>query len=94
MGSRPRSPWPLPELGAVCFRSSQGNIRVFCRVRPLLGEELAGVPGDDPFPQHIGFSPDGKSLELEKLADVGMNEVRYKINAWLQVQKRGLMYQI
>ncbi|ELU09990.1 hypothetical protein CAPTEDRAFT_2580 [Capitella teleta] len=34
----------------------KGNIRVFCRVRPLLGEELAGVPGDDPDPQHIVFA--------------------------------------
>lgn len=61
--------------GFSCISACQGNIRVFCRVRPLLGEELAGVPGDDPDPQHIVFGHDGKSLELEKLSDVSANEV-------------------
>ncbi|ORX94860.1 kinesin-domain-containing protein [Basidiobolus meristosporus CBS 931.73] len=36
----------------------KGNIRVFCRVRPLLGAELS----DDM--SHISFPDDGKSIEL------------------------------
>ena len=52
--------------------SHQGNIRVFCRVRPLLGEELIGSDGTI---QHITFPEDNsKVLELEKLAGVCMNE--------------------
>lgn len=41
----------------------QGNIRVFCRVRPLLGEELE-KNGSDHI-HHISFT-DEKSLEMIK----------------------------
>jgi len=54
---------------------SQGNIRVFTRVRPLLGAELLGSNGEI---AHIHF-PDNDHcmLELEKLADANPNEVLY-----------------
>ena len=42
----------------------KGNIRVFCRVRPLLGDELAQTAGEIP---HMVFT-DEKSLELGKTA--------------------------
>ncbi|XP_041472331.1 carboxy-terminal kinesin 2-like [Lytechinus variegatus] len=49
----------------------KGNIRVFCRVRPLLSSEQ--VAGDD-IP-HINFPDvDGKTLVLDKLSDVSLNE--------------------
>lgn len=49
----------------------KGNIRVFCRVRPLLGSEQ--ICGDD-IP-HISFPDvDGKTLVLDKLSDVSLNE--------------------
>ena len=51
----------------------KGNIRVFCRVRPLLGEECLG---NDGIISHIGFLEDTKTLELEKLADQSVNEVQ------------------
>lgn len=51
----------------------QGNIRVFCRVRPLLGEELLGSDGTI---NHMAFpDADSKLLELEKMSDAGLNEV-------------------
>ena len=56
--------------GFLCI---QGNIRVFCRVRPLLGDECLGNDGEI---SHIGFPDDDcRELELEKLSDVGVNEV-------------------
>ena len=56
----------------------QGNIRVFCRVRPLLGDELLGNDGHI---QHMAFPDEDKhtTLELEKLADSLPNEVRKKL---------------
>ena len=51
----------------------QGNIRVFCRVRPLLGEELVASDG---VIHHISFS-DGKIIELDRLTEMSMNEVSY-----------------
>lgn len=50
----------------------KGNIRVFCRVRPLLGEELLGSDGTI---NHMAFpDADSKMLELEKMSDAGLNE--------------------
>ncbi|OWF50540.1 carboxy-terminal kinesin 2-like [Mizuhopecten yessoensis] len=50
----------------------KGNIRVFCRVRPLLGDECLGNNGDV---QHMNFPDvDQKVLELEKIGDMAMNE--------------------
>ncbi|KAK6986889.1 carboxy-terminal kinesin 2-like isoform X2 [Biomphalaria glabrata] len=50
----------------------KGNIRVFCRVRPLLGEEQLGNNG---IINHINFPDmDSKIIELDKLADVSVNE--------------------
>ena len=52
----------------------KGNIRVFCRVRPLLGEEelcRGGIPMNFPGLDH-------KILELDKLADISVNEVGLK----------------
>jgi len=50
----------------------KGNIRVFIRVRPLLGSELVGSNG---VISHIQFPDDDhKKLELEKLADISPNE--------------------
>ncbi|KAL4236725.1 Kinesin-like protein kifc1 [Mactra antiquata] len=50
----------------------KGNIRVFCRVRPLIGDELYGNDGEI---QHMNFpDEDQKVLELEKLADVSLSE--------------------
>ena len=52
----------------------QGNIRVFCRVRPLLGDELLGNNGEI---HHMNFpDEEEKILELERLADVSLSEVR------------------
>lgn len=52
----------------------QGNIRVFCRVRPLVGEELFGNNGEI---QHMNFPDEGKkTLELERLTEVSLSEVR------------------
>ncbi|XP_042887792.1 carboxy-terminal kinesin 2-like isoform X2 [Penaeus japonicus] len=45
----------------------KGNIRVFCRVRPLLGEEIKGN-GDSDVIHHISFV-DEKTLELCKGGD-------------------------
>lgn len=51
----------------------QGNIRVFCRVRPLLNEERLANEG---IIQHMSFpDTDGKVLELDKLAETNPNEV-------------------
>ncbi|KAK3103476.1 hypothetical protein FSP39_019513 [Pinctada imbricata] len=51
----------------------KGNIRVFCRVRPLLGEECLG---NDGIISHMGFpDPDHKVLELQKVSgDITLNE--------------------
>ncbi|XP_055998157.1 carboxy-terminal kinesin 2-like isoform X2 [Ostrea edulis] len=50
----------------------KGNIRVFCRVRPLLGDELLGNDGTV---HHMAFpDTDGKLLELEKMSDATLNE--------------------
>lgn len=46
---------------------------MFCRVRPLLGEELLGSDGTI---NHMAFpDADSKMLELEKMSDAGLNEV-------------------
>ena len=51
----------------------QGNIRVFCRVRPLLGDETLD---NDGVIQHMNFPDlDSKVLEIEKLSNVNANEV-------------------
>ena len=58
----------------MCFVRFQGNIRVFCRVRPLLGEEV--IAHNDVIP-HMNF-PDAeeqKILEIEKLSEANLNEV-------------------
>ncbi|KAK2140452.1 hypothetical protein LSH36_1348g00016, partial [Paralvinella palmiformis] len=52
----------------------KGNIRVFCRVRPLIGEELtagSGEIGHIDFPDKAG---DGKILELKKLGEISTSE--------------------
>ncbi|KAK3775308.1 hypothetical protein RRG08_030977 [Elysia crispata] len=50
----------------------KGNIRVFCRVRPLLGEEELCKGG---IISHINFPDmDHKILELDKLPDISVNE--------------------
>ncbi|XP_064602112.1 carboxy-terminal kinesin 2-like [Liolophura sinensis] len=50
----------------------KGNIRVFCRVRPLLNEERLANEG---IIQHMSFpDTDGKVLELDKLAETNPNE--------------------
>ncbi|KAH9525270.1 hypothetical protein Btru_000903 [Bulinus truncatus] len=50
----------------------KGNIRVFCRVRPLLGDEQLGNNG---LISHINFPDfDGKVIELDKLGEVSVNE--------------------
>ncbi len=52
----------------------QGNIRVFCRVRPLIGEEMLGHQTESP--DHMTFSEeDPKILHLEKGAETGANDV-------------------
>ena len=50
----------------------KGNIRVFCRVRPLLEEEYTGVPNDSKSfagnaIRHINFTGD-KSLDIVRAA--------------------------
>ena len=51
----------------------KGNIRVFVRVRPLLGDEALGTDGAA-IP-HMNFpDEDHRILELERLADVNPNE--------------------
>jgi len=48
---------------------------VFCRVRPLIGEELtagSGEIGHIDFPDKAG---DGKILELKKLGEISTSEV-------------------
>ena len=47
----------------------QGNIRVFCRVRPLLASE------DEHSDEHLNFADDGKTLEVARLADMALSEV-------------------
>lgn len=50
----------------------KGNIRVFCRVRPLIGEELLGNDGEI---QHMNFpDEEQKTLELERLAECSLSE--------------------
>ncbi|XP_052800185.1 carboxy-terminal kinesin 2-like isoform X2 [Mya arenaria] len=50
----------------------KGNIRVFCRVRPLLGDELYGSDGDIP---HMAFTgEEHRTLELERLGEVSLSE--------------------
>ncbi|XP_005102127.1 carboxy-terminal kinesin 2 isoform X2 [Aplysia californica] len=50
----------------------KGNIRVFCRIRPLLGDELLG---NDGVINHMNFPDmDGKVLEMDKLSDMSVNE--------------------
>ncbi|KAF0309046.1 Carboxy-terminal kinesin 2 [Amphibalanus amphitrite] len=48
----------------------KGNIRVFCRVRPLLGEEVTQAGGQIP---HLQVT-DERSLEIGKAAGAGANE--------------------
>lgn len=63
----------MPHENVHCCNVWQGNIRVFCRVRPLLGEELLGSDGTI---NHMAFpDSDSKILELEKMSDAGLNEV-------------------
>ena len=51
----------------------QGNIRVFCRVRPLIGDEINNNEGSSAI-THINFpDDDGKVVALEKAGDA--NEV-------------------
>jgi hypothetical protein len=53
----------------------QGNIRVFCRVRPLLREERLSTGG---VINHINFpDADGRIIELDRMAEMSMNEVGY-----------------
>ena len=48
----------------------KGNIRVFCRVRPLLGAELDQLrPEQQNKPRHLTFNSD-KALEITRAADV------------------------
>ncbi|XP_076471326.1 carboxy-terminal kinesin 2-like [Babylonia areolata] len=50
----------------------KGNIRVFCRVRPLIGEELMTSDGAI---HHLNFpDPDNKVLEMDRLTEMSMNE--------------------
>ncbi|KAK6190079.1 hypothetical protein SNE40_002016 [Patella caerulea] len=50
----------------------KGNIRVFCRVRPLLGKETIG---NDGIITHMNFpDTDGKILEMDKIGDATLNE--------------------
>ncbi|XP_025086603.1 carboxy-terminal kinesin 2-like isoform X2 [Pomacea canaliculata] len=50
----------------------KGNIRVFCRVRPLLGEESLCTDG---VIHHMSFpDPEGRVLELDRMAEMSMNE--------------------
>lgn len=51
----------------------QGNIRVFCRVRPLLPEERGSeVPPDALIPSHIRFpDSDSRIVEIEQNFDGG-----------------------
>ncbi|XP_071099275.1 carboxy-terminal kinesin 2-like [Haliotis cracherodii] len=50
----------------------KGNIRVFCRVRPLLGDETIASDG---VIHHMNFPDlDGRVMELEKLGDASLNE--------------------
>ncbi|XP_046558589.1 carboxy-terminal kinesin 2-like isoform X2 [Haliotis rubra] len=50
----------------------KGNIRVFCRIRPLLGDETLV---NDGMIHHMNFPDlDGRVLELEKLGDASLNE--------------------
>ena len=67
-------------LQIVCVFFLQGNIRVFCRVRPLLGDEKLGLDEI----QHISFNNDDpRMMELEKLADIDPNQVKFKgIQIW------------
>ncbi|XP_013777347.2 carboxy-terminal kinesin 2-like isoform X1 [Limulus polyphemus] len=51
----------------------KGNIRVFCRVRPLLPNELDEIP-EEHIP-HIAFpDPDNREVQLMRLSDISLNE--------------------
>ncbi|XP_064634725.1 carboxy-terminal kinesin 2-like [Lineus longissimus] len=52
----------------------KGNIRVFCRVRPLLGEELKD--NEDGVVTHMHFPDDCKTLEMEKLTGSSLNDTK------------------
>ena len=53
---------------------------MFCRVRPLLGEETLGNDGIIP---HMNFpDPEQKTLELEKNGDATLNEVRTHVHVY------------
>ena len=60
------SPERAPRMRVSVF---QGNIRVFCRVRPLLASE------DEHSDEHLNFADDGKTLEVARLADMALSEV-------------------
>ena len=46
---------------------------MFCRVRPLVGDELYGSDGEI---HHMNFpDEDQKVLELEKMGDISLSEV-------------------
>ena len=47
---------------------------MFCRVRPLLGEEALGHASDEP--DHMHFpEEDPKVIQFEKVAEMGGNDV-------------------
>lgn len=73
---RPKASRTLFSLFPIyVFQCSQGNIRVFCRVRPLLGEELAHSDG---VIHHMNFPDlDGRVMELDRLTEMSMNEVSF-----------------
>ena len=62
----------------------QGNIRVFCRVRPLIHEEIHSQNG---VISHINFPDlDSKVLELDQVISNGLNEVSDLKNFGLNAQ--------
>lgn len=52
---------------------------MFCRVRPLLSDEVAAC-GSDQCPDHMTFPGDGVTLELERLGAIDPSEVRQRCN--------------
>ncbi|XP_037087927.1 carboxy-terminal kinesin 2-like [Pollicipes pollicipes] len=62
----------------------KGNIRVFCRVRPLLGDEVAAAGGEI---QHIQFT-DERSLELGKAGAASANGAGAGLNETMSGRRR------
>ena len=53
---------------------------MFCRVRPLLGDETLG---NDGIIQHMNFpDPEQQTLELEKSGDATLNEVKLHVHVY------------